>query len=479
MPVPELTILDSNENGNSVIHTNSESNGWYPWNDDSNRPTSTSPNRTRDAGLPRVSAFGNGADPHSAVGYKNGFHGIKNGFADAAAAASSRQTRSSHENSYIDPMTSFPSSREPSAAPSRHSQASPAFPDLYNGRAPGHAHSNSFQSSRTMPTQPVSLAHQATNSRAFGINKQIDDDLSLPFARHTVAGPNGLDQSAAGFQFNPGTQPFGDAAGARYTNGHDGQVDSLTNKFSALKRPSGDRSSPAPSYRLETGNSPSHHAHSTSELWNTRSFRDPRTGEVERRGSAQSFGSGYGPSYFPQQYPYSNMPPQYSPSYLEPYNQGFRHAMLPNYGVPFPSGYPLGSNMPPIRPAADHDPTRNMRSALLEDYKNNKNKRWELKDFYSYMVEFSGDQHGSRFIQMKLETANSDEKDQVFREIEPNAIQLMKDVFGNYVVQKFFEHGNQVQKKMLADKIKSKMVDLSLQVYACRVVQKVCSPFIE
>src|ERR1700761_4539660 len=103
------------------------------------------------------------------------------------------------------------------------------------------------------------------------------------------------------------------------------------------------------------------------------------------------------------------------------------------------------------------------------------------QDIYNHIVEFSGDQHGSRFIQQKLETANSDEKDQVFREIEPNAIQLMKDVFGNYVIQKFFEHGSQVQKKVLASVMKGKVVDLSLQMYACRVVQKVSagpiSPF--
>jgi mRNA-binding protein PUF3 len=61
----------------------------------------------------------------------------------------------------------------------------------------------------------------------------------------------------------------------------------------------------------------------------------------------------------------------------------------------------------------------------------------------------------------------------VFREIEPNAIQLMKDVFGNYVIQKFFEHGNQIQKKVLAGVMKGKVVDLSVQMYACRVVQKV------
>ena len=58
-----------------------------------------------------------------------------------------------------------------------------------------------------------------------------------------------------------------------------------------------------------------------------------------------------------------------------------------------------------------------------------------------HIVEFSGDQHGSRFIQQKLETAEDPEKQLVFEEILPSALQLMTDVFGNYVIQKFFEHG--------------------------------------
>jgi mRNA-binding protein PUF3 len=95
------------------------------------------------------------------------------------------------------------------------------------------------------------------------------------------------------------------------------------------------------------------------------------------------------------------------------------------------------------------------------------------QDIYNHVVEFSGDQHGSRFIQQKLETANSDEKAQLFSEILPNARQLMTDVFGNYVIQKFFEHGNQTQKKQLADKMKGHIPHLSLQMYGCRVVQKV------
>ena len=126
------------------------------------------------------------------------------------------------------------------------------------------------------------------------------------------------------------------------------------------------------------------------------------------------------------------------------------------------------------RVSREHDPTQVVRSPLLEEFRANSkgNKRYELKDIYNHVVEFSGDQHGSRFIQQKLETANSDEKEQVFREIQPNCLQLMTDVFGNYVVQKLFEHGNQTQKKILANQMRGHVLALSTQMYGCRVVQK-------
>lgn len=113
-----------------------------------------------------------------------------------------------------------------------------------------------------------------------------------------------------------------------------------------------------------------------------------------------------------------------------------------------------------------------IRSALLEEFRNSKNKKYELKDIAGHIVEFSGDQHGSRFIQQKLETANSEEKQMVFEEVLPNALQLMTDVFGNYVLQKFFEHGNQMQKTILAKQMEGHVLSLSLQMYGCRVVQK-------
>ncbi|KAE8147996.1 armadillo-type protein [Aspergillus avenaceus] len=134
----------------------------------------------------------------------------------------------------------------------------------------------------------------------------------------------------------------------------------------------------------------------------------------------------------------------------------------------------LGAAALMTRGPREHDPAQTVRSPILEEFRANSkgNKRYELKDIYNHIVEFSGDQHGSRFIQQKLEGANSDEKEQVFREIQGDCLQLMTDVFGNYVVQKLFEHGNQTQKKILANQMKGHVLALSTQMYGCRVVQK-------
>ncbi|KAF2168021.1 hypothetical protein M409DRAFT_53355 [Zasmidium cellare ATCC 36951] len=145
-----------------------------------------------------------------------------------------------------------------------------------------------------------------------------------------------------------------------------------------------------------------------------------------------------------------------------------------NGASPYMSLVPMGVHGVDLAQAARDAPVGDgVQSALMYEFKSQtKQKRYELRDIYDHIAEFSGDQHGSRFIQTKLETANSDEKERVFREIEPNAIPLMTDVFGNYVIQKFFEHGDQTHKKILANKMRGQVLSLSLQMYGCRVVQK-------
>lgn len=167
----------------------------------------------------------------------------------------------------------------------------------------------------------------------------------------------------------------------------------------------------------------------------------------------------------------------------------FAYQFIPN-GMPMSSLPPhmAMASMPPMmqsqqppRGPREQQATDNVQIAGLKltDFRREQktsSKRWELPDIYDDVVEFAGDQHGSRFIQQKLETANSEVKERIFRELEPNSLQLMQDVFGNYVIQKFFEHGDQTQKKLLAAKMKGHVMALANQMYACRVVQKVCAP---
>ncbi|PSS34526.1 Pumilio 2 like [Actinidia chinensis var. chinensis] len=111
-------------------------------------------------------------------------------------------------------------------------------------------------------------------------------------------------------------------------------------------------------------------------------------------------------------------------------------------------------------------------SSLLDEFKSNKTRCFELSEISGHVVEFSADQYGSRFIQQKLETATTEEKNMVFHEIMPQALSLMTDVFGNYVIQKFFEHGTASQIGELADQLTGHVLTLSLQMYGCRVIQK-------
>lgn len=59
---------------------------------------------------------------------------------------------------------------------------------------------------------------------------------------------------------------------------------------------------------------------------------------------------------------------------------------------------------------------------------------FHFQNIFGYINEFSGDQHGSRFIQQKLETASPEERQAVFDEVMAgDPLALVQDVFGNYV----------------------------------------------
>ncbi|KAI0567232.1 Armadillo-like helical domain containing protein [Gracilaria domingensis] len=99
-------------------------------------------------------------------------------------------------------------------------------------------------------------------------------------------------------------------------------------------------------------------------------------------------------------------------------------------------------------------------------------REWQLSEIENNVVEFATDQHGSRFIQQKLETATQEEKDSILKQALTDAQRLMTDVFGNYVVQKLLEHGGHNAVKLIAGELEGRMLVLSLHMYGCRVVQK-------
>ncbi|KAI8544847.1 hypothetical protein RHMOL_Rhmol08G0326800 [Rhododendron molle] len=107
-----------------------------------------------------------------------------------------------------------------------------------------------------------------------------------------------------------------------------------------------------------------------------------------------------------------------------------------------------------------NDPKRH---SFLEELKSSNADRIDLSDISGRIAEFSVDQHGSRFIQQKLENCGVEEKASVFKEVLPHASKLMTD---------FFEHGSCEQRKELADQLSGQILPLSLQMYGCRVIQK-------
>jgi pumilio RNA-binding family len=114
------------------------------------------------------------------------------------------------------------------------------------------------------------------------------------------------------------------------------------------------------------------------------------------------------------------------------------------------------------------------RSPLLEEFRalHNRGKTYELKDIRGAVVEFSTDQHGSRFTQDRLIGATREMIEMVFDEILPAVEMLMVDVFGNYVVQKIIEHGTPEMRQTLLERMKDKTRELSFSTYGCRVVQR-------
>ncbi|KAK4227927.1 putative pumilio protein [Podospora fimiseda] len=498
-----LSTRDPNDSftpsGSSALAATSEADGWTgrgaPWSS-SNGPTlrnvsgTTSPNRTRadlnevanrrgyyHSTQPASQRAVNGSNLSSALESSNGGYKFNSPFSEF--------------NDDNDNGVSFNNKSEPEQKLSRFTTHRPSQDTSFLGSIVGgpsqnspmassnnsdddiHGQSNHFgalvtgsHAQRPSLTGPSSSFHSQNGSRSY------DGAVGTHVSEEDLSGRVGRLSLSQNTQLNPISQPWENSQGYQGAFSRDSNYQinlSYERNGSAV-----DHSSPAGSTYHGPGlSSPSSFSNTPQpplDTWSRSAAQDHRLGFDDRRNfhpalAAQQnyYQNSFYPNYGGFEGTYGNARPPIQ------YN-GYQ---VPVAQYPFPPG-----GVAPTRPSRGQDPTTGLRSIKLEEFKSSPksiSSRWELKDIFGHVVEFAGDQHGSRFIQNKLITANSDDKDRVFCEIQPNSLALIKDLFGNYVIQKLFEHGNQAQKQILASVMKGQVFELSKQMYACRVVQKALS----
>lgn len=102
-----------------------------------------------------------------------------------------------------------------------------------------------------------------------------------------------------------------------------------------------------------------------------------------------------------------------------------------------------------------------------------------LKETLPHAIELARDAEGSRFLQAKLETANTAERKDIFEAILPEVTSLAGDASGSAVVQKLLDICTPDQRKAIIENFKGEVIKLSIKMYGCRVIQKafqVCPP---
>lgn len=117
--------------------------------------------------------------------------------------------------------------------------------------------------------------------------------------------------------------------------------------------------------------------------------------------------------------------------------------------------------------------------ALAEVRRDGAKSQVLLRDVLSHVAELAQDTEGSRFLQAKLETANTAERREVFEALLPKMEMLAGDSSGSAVVQKLLDICTPDQRRAIVERFRQSVVKLSLKMHGCRVIQKafqVCPP---
>lgn len=126
-------------------------------------------------------------------------------------------------------------------------------------------------------------------------------------------------------------------------------------------------------------------------------------------------------------------------------------------------------------PAEADDSNANRSEKLMEVRKNAGKCKYSVEEIAPHIVEFAKDQHGSRFLQTKLDEGSDEDKKMILQPILPETKALSLDQFGNFVLQKLFDVCNIDQKKEIVQQLKGNIKELAMENHGCRVVQKALS----
>lgn len=110
-------------------------------------------------------------------------------------------------------------------------------------------------------------------------------------------------------------------------------------------------------------------------------------------------------------------------------------------------------------------------TTIAVDSEANKFIGLQLEEFQGRLYELCKDQHGCRFLQMKLEESSANVT-KIYEEIHPHFVDLMTDPFGNYLCQKLLERCDDGQRSSIVEVIAPDFLKICLSMHGTRAVQK-------
>ncbi|CAG7560840.1 unnamed protein product [Fusarium equiseti] len=344
------------------------------------------------------------------------------------------------------------------------SQATPSRSSPPFAHTPSNSTHSQRMNSYSTPYQSQSQItnHQATNQNAFTSNNNITglEERTRPTSQYFHPGPNE-------FQFNPNSSTWNGHSATNHASSNSidlANAGRASHAYSSSNRFTPNRTEQGVNYAPFT---PGSSAWAPADSGFRPHGSDRRTLNLPQALSQP----------FPSYSPYEMQQQQQQLAQYASQLAGYNNELYTTRG-PATLAHPSHPGGYEHTAANVHRSQNSLRSpwltAFCESLKNHERKQsLGISAVFGHVVEASGEQDASRFIQNKLSTARSDEKDVVFDEIGANMVPLMMDVYGNYVIQKLIEHGSQAQKARVVEAAKTHVLTLSRNSFGCRVVQKI------